>query len=154
MGTFNGLTVASQLLGTALAVDGVRTVARGRATLGWLPVRGRIVHSMPGFSGTSSAGTRRVSVFTPGVLFEYEVGGQRQRSNLVGFRGYFPSVGEMWRVSRRYTVGEDLTVWYNPADPSQAVLERGAGGPPYVQVLLGCALALLGTLFELGVLAA
>lgn len=66
-----------------------------------------------------------------GVTYEYTVSGSRLRNNRVTIgedRGNF----EVAETLKRYPVGADVTVYYNPRQPRDAVLERdmpkGMGG--------------------------
>lgn len=38
---------------------------------------------------------------------------------------------------KRYPPQAAVNVWYNPESPTEAVLERGAGGGNYVGIVLG-----------------
>jgi hypothetical protein len=62
------------------------------------------------------------------VLYEYVVNGQRYQSNRIRFG---LEVGSGWtgmaqKVVDKYPAGSVVQVYYNPADPTDAVLERSA----------------------------
>jgi hypothetical protein len=57
------------------------------------------------------------------IVYEYSVLGRKQRNNRVDIgenRGNF----EVEQTIARYPVGKDVTVYYNPLHPNEAVLER------------------------------
>ena len=77
------------------------------------------------------SGHSHTTMYRPNVVYEYSVNGQRLMGNRINFGmsvGYgSPSVAE--RVTTKYPIGSVVQVYYNPGDPSQAVLEKSAKSP-------------------------
>ncbi|PYO98462.1 MAG: hypothetical protein DMD61_09860 [Gemmatimonadetes bacterium] len=61
---------------------------------------------------------------------------------------------ERWPLSKRYHVGAEVGVWYNPNNPTQAVLETEAKRSNYWGVAAGLALLLIGLLWLVEAVAA
>jgi len=100
-----------------------------RAAQAWPTTTGVVLDSFvetaTSYDSTSNAET---TSFTPRVTYEYEVNGQRYRSDRLktsdGFfrAGLLPGSAEA--VVARYPAGAQVFVYYNPANPHEAVLER------------------------------
>jgi hypothetical protein len=119
--------------------------------------------SAPGRVVSSGQQARKVKVFSDvqradgkpqyeirnfaNVVYEYDVGGRKVRNNRVSI-GEDLGNFEVEETLARYPVGAPVTVYYNPRDPKEAVLERD---PP--RHLIGCVAAMVGVPLALLVLA-
>jgi hypothetical protein len=72
------------------------------------------------------------------VVYEYDVRGRKVRGNRVSIGDDLGNF-QVEETLARYPVGTPVTVYYNPRDPKEAVLERD---PP--QHLVGCVAAMVG----------
>lgn len=94
----------------------------------------------------------RRAPFSSAVGYAYTVDGQ-------GYTGSRYSLGEganaagrtftseaeaAERAAARYRVGQDIPVYYDPADPAEAVLQPGANWGSYVPLILGAFFGLCG----------
>jgi len=90
---------------------------------------------------TSSVESRRSGNSTstyPVVVYQYEVKGKTYRNQTISAGDQFLNVrviGQAQKTVNRYPAGAKVTVYYNPADPGDAVLKNrsisragGAGG--------------------------
>jgi hypothetical protein len=111
---------------------GVQEWRAQRASSSWFAVTGRIV--------TIGYTTRRSR--TIDVRYEYEHEGRRFRTGRVFFGGTGP--GEMQAFAARYKVGDTVTVYVDPADPSHSVLERRLGSRWFLFMMLGLLFAVVG----------
>jgi Flp pilus assembly protein CpaB len=82
----------------------------------WPGTRGRVIQSEL-YWGTDADGKPAQEV---AVTYEYVVAGQTLRSTRVKF-GFAP---KPLPTVRKYPLGTDVQVFYNPAKPAEAVLER------------------------------
>lgn len=73
----------------------------------------------------------------PFVQYEYAVGSQKYRCSRIDI-GEKTSGFELEAILDRYPVGAEVTVYYNPADPSKAMLERDL--PRVAYLGMGCLL--------------
>jgi len=89
-------------------------------TIGASSIQARPSHSSEG--GTSTA-------YYPEVLYQYEVNGNRYMGQRITF-GSQVGYGDSNRaraIVDRYVPGNQIRVYYNPNNPSDAVLEQSAG---------------------------
>jgi hypothetical protein len=94
-------------------------------------------------------GTREATYYRARTVYEYGVDGQTYRSERVAFGGLIRSAMPSFarRGIAKYPAGSLVTVYYNPNEPSQAVLEPRAKG---VWILWVSAALLIGVAVALG----
>ena len=118
------------------------TVRRGLRTGPWLAVPGRIVE------GRTQAGPRvrslwisRQRSYNLAIVYSYEVAGRTWQGARIKFgESGAGSYGDVQLVQERYGPGTRVTVYYDPEDPSQAVLERGVSANVWFGLAVGTAL--------------
>jgi len=91
----------------------------------------------PGDTGYTSGGPEVVN--DPFVDYEFEVAGRKYRGWRITLDEQ-PSQGELEAILAQFPVGASVTVYYDPADPHMAVLERDF--PWWMWKVLGCFLLL------------
>jgi len=87
----------------------------------WFSTSGRVVKSRVEVSGGE------VTSVTPRVVYEYTVGGQQYQSQQIRAGDTLFSLRsdqQAYEIIDRYPEGATVTVYYDPADPAQAALER------------------------------
>ena len=95
------------------------------ATRRWLQTTGTVITSRVVSRTTNEHGANNSDLTnTPLVEYEYQVNDQKFRSDRIRIGGGKSEV-ELEYVLGRYPLGAKVVVYYNPADPQQAVLERG-----------------------------
>ena len=119
-----------------------RAVRTGR----WLAVDGRIVHAGVSGSGTDVPydGARALKWANAHIHYEYAVNGCRYQSERVNFTGH--SFDSAIATGLRYNVGETVTVWYDPFEPSESVLDRDVGIVPWLWAAAAALIFALGSL--------
>jgi hypothetical protein len=111
----------------------------------WPSTPGRVLTSEQRWKeaeGTDRTGVAAVGNY-PMVLYEYEVSGRKYRAHRLAL-GLEARNSEVAEVLARYPVGAAVTVYYNPARPDAAILERqslrgfaqGLGG---ILAIIACA---------------
>lgn len=91
----------------------------------WPVSRGRVLESRVTDSSDSDGGT----TYRAEVTYEYAVGGQMYRNDLLAFGSRSLSEGGSWgekkahRIAQKYFVGKDVGVHYDPTQPGNSVLE-------------------------------
>lgn len=146
-----GLVVAA--LGVVFLVVWINELRQARATRSWPQVAGRVLHARiirSNFTEHSRGRLVDSTVYDPQVEYEYSVNGTIYQSRRIAIGiGYSRSIRK--EVERRiapYRAGMEVPVFYDPADPSQAVLEHGlAGGPLFLILALIIFLILLVMFF-------
>ncbi len=96
--------------------------AAKQATQSWPATTGTVL--------TSSVQSKRTGTsisFYPVVVYQYTVNGQSYQSQHIKAGEQFFNIriiGDAEATVRRYPSGAQVTVYYNPVNPSEAVLER------------------------------
>jgi hypothetical protein len=130
--------------GAILLAVGLRQAARGRETRGWTRTAGRVLESRVEASNApdEQQGTRYGFV----IRYAYEARGGRHVSEQVWIGSAAGSVSEneAWprRWVERFPAGSEVPVFFDPADPRQAVLVQGVPASQ-TRVLVGVGSVLL-----------
>jgi len=127
-----------------LVVLRIGFVLRGQvaASRRWFRTAGRIVSSGHEEVRLASRG-RTHRAFRPQVVYRYEAGGQIYAGERVAFGATVVSTAASWLgdTAARYPEGAEVEVFYNPLEPSDAVLERRAAGLWLVWLVAGLLIA-------------
>lgn len=120
-----------------LAAMVLNAVLKVRRAKGWSHAPGRIIRSQMAVRRPPAGNEIGTAVNIPAVTYSFSVGG-------VTYQGSRVSLGEISgkyaeEALARYPVGTGVTVYYDPADPGDCVLERDAPEG----AVRGCGLALL-----------
>ncbi len=149
LGTIVGLLCIGSFLllfvagGVYLIVTSVRSRRKAQASQSWPSVTGRVLAAdiVEYVSRDEDKTTRSYHL---AVQYEYEVNGQRYVGDKVNIgpvrRNINPRRSQ--EILARYPVGGNVTVYYNPVNPQEAVLERAAAHTTAILVL-GIALILV-----------
>ncbi len=128
-------------VGAFFLVMGALEAWRGHASLSWPTVRGTVLESNLVHSsrrtGTGRSATSRASEWTPIVRYEYEVGGVRFESGRVDFMTRAGGRGAAEAELKGLEAGAEVTVHYDPDEPSRAVLRAGNGPWDWIPPLMG-----------------
>lgn len=140
-------------LGGFLIAFSVRNRRKAEASQNWLSVPGRIV-SAEVKQGTSRETKRDITgeerevtsyYYYPAVEYTYEVGGQTYTGKRLAFGGIVghSDPAKAAAALAPYQPGSTVTVYYDPQNPAEAVLERKAGGYTW-GLVVGAICLLLG----------
>lgn len=94
-----------------------------RAAQNWQTVRGKITRSEVRALRKRSRDEGEQVRSAPSIAYEYTVNGKRYTGERISLGENIPET-DFERVLNRYPVGAEVTVYYDPANPAQAVLER------------------------------
>jgi hypothetical protein len=109
------------IVAVVLLVIAMRGNAQASASKNWESTTGQILMSQ--IEMRRRSGRAGMSPF-PVVVYEYMVMGQRFQSNRISFGNDIGGSMVASPTVNRYPVGSTVTVYYNPANPAEAVLER------------------------------
>ena len=131
------------LLGCFLAWHGIRLHRLASASASWPAATGTILACRIRRDYDEDTGKHWILL----LEYEYLVGGERFTSGRVRFGEDNPRMTEMesLRVGDRYPLQSPVTVFYNPANPAQAVLEAGETRNALALAAVGVLMALFGT---------
>jgi hypothetical protein len=136
---FMWMLIVCGVIQVAMLVAGGIYVWMVRATRHWLPADGKVITSRVVSRKRREHGDSNTDLTnTPLVEYEYKVNDKSFRGDRIMIAGGISEV-ELDYVLGRYPLGATVVVYYNPADPQQAVLEREI--PAYR--LRGCGITLL-----------
>jgi len=124
------LSICVSILCTVLPIGGViwyirkqsqKSKSLHQASQGWRSTQGLVLKSRVEVSGGEYTSV------TPYVLYEYEVGGQTYQNTQIRAGDRFMRVAgsrEAYEIVERYPVSAVVPVYYDPANPNEAALER------------------------------
>ena len=122
----------------------LRGVRKAWATSKWPTVTGAMIESSLSSSRTFPGG----GPFVVAVRYTYEVDGRVFQSERLRYgHDSFDNTyleGAARKLLTRYSVGNPVTVRYNPADPNEAVLEGGVTGHTFLHVLVSAGFLVTG----------
>lgn len=138
-------------VGAAVVAAGLRQASRAREASGWTRTTGRVLESrVERLEPTDEQPWERFRLV---VRYAYEARGARESRQLwIGSTGLPPEdhPGALRRWAERFPEGSEPPVWFDPADPDQAVLVRRVPrGQVAMMLAVGGAL-ILGGLVALG----
>lgn len=112
---------------------------RAQATLAWPASPGQVLAAVVGVQSGENGPT-----YFPRITYTYNVNGQTyQNDRLVIGGGISGNRGPAEQIVARYPAGSSVPVYFNPANPQEAVLERRSGSTRFL-VGLGAFLLLMG----------
>lgn len=140
--------------GIGLSIWGHGMLAEAKASADWPTVQGKVTSS--GVSvrkSTSGSGSKKrtSTVYEPSVIYDYTVNGKSYTSHRITAGDFSSSSSKRaHRIVNKYPAGSTATVYYNPDEPYQSVLEPGATFFSYVPFGSGILFAVVGALVLLG----
>jgi len=131
-----GMTVAVPFL----AYFTIKNLIAARASDSWPQAQGEITR----FEITTEYAKRGVS-YVPSLSYRFSANGQAFSGSRLAFSGRSSSFrSEIEEIGVKYAVGTQHAVYYDPADPSQSVLERGTHFGLYAVVFAPLLFVILG----------
>jgi len=128
-------------IGICLLYGGYYTFKQSRDALNWPQTKGQMISSsltidhLPKFINSRIIPNRWYGIQ---VEYEYTVGEGRYSSHRLSFqKGDTRYPKEALAALNKYRSQQEITVYYNPQDRTQAVLEPGAIGDIYFLLILG-----------------
>jgi hypothetical protein len=111
----------------------------------WLTVPGAVLNSEVKVNQHHGSKGRTTVTYEPAVSYQYKVNDQSYSGDHIGFGTTTYGRSKAEKIIALYPTGAPVTVYYDPADPSQAVLETKAkSGVTFIA--LGIILATLGVI--------
>jgi hypothetical protein len=128
--------------GSACLAYGLRAAYTGYRATKWPHVQGRVVSA-----GVEKLEGGKRTTWRPNVTYEYAVNRTEYSSNTIKPTRVALTIDEPARkVVSRYSVGSRVTVYYDPDDPAQSLLEPEVPWESYVFLMFGLVFAGLGVL--------
>lgn len=152
----NALCLAAQsiavfftVIGIPFVIEGTDRILTASATESWPTVDGevavsRVIARSTFDSDSGTSGTAYEAI----IIYRYMVDGTQHTGHRIAY--YRLGNDNSRSADKQYPAGEPVKVSYNPADPSDAVLQPGAGPENFIRVGLGAIATLVGVLLFLG----
>jgi len=144
------LLVAMVLFGAFFIYKGFHAILRQQQTMSFKPTTGIMVSSSIGQNSTGRnaagqpAGPEQVAYY-PIVVFSYSVDGQRYTGRHYNEADmYGLSQNDVESIVNQYPAGKVCTIYYNPANPADSILQRDLGAAPYIFILVGILIIVAG----------
>lgn len=136
------------IVGAALLIFwGIPTVQNSFRSRNWPTVAGEIVVSKVTERESSSSDGSTSFVYHAEIAYSYNAEGVKYSSGKVAFGDYdSSSISHAQNIVNKYPVGKQVTVYYDPASPSTAVLEPGANWSGFMVAGISALFAVLGLL--------
>lgn len=117
-------------IGAFLVYKGFQGRKKAEASQNWPSTAGQITDARVSHSTRTDSDGDTTTTYTPHVEYVYQVGGQEYRGKNItfGFTQGYGSPGKAQEALARYPVGSQVSVYYDPSQPGESVLERKAGG--------------------------
>ncbi|MCV9935949.1 DUF3592 domain-containing protein [Boseaceae bacterium BT-24-1] len=135
--TFGNIALIALPMVVMVAAMVINAVLKVRRAKGWVQAQGRITLSTMGVRRPPAGNEIGTVVNVPDVAYTFKIGGQDYRGTRVSLGDISGKYAE--EALARYPAGKTVTVYYDPADPDDCVLERDAPKG----AVKGCGLALL-----------
>ncbi len=151
LGTLTVIDMPLLLIAVGLIVIALVLQLRARRSMSWPSTTG-VVNSATIDERVKTGSNGTSTLYCPMIAYEYEVDGHHYMQNRLLMGGPVSSRSRS-RVQKwvdRYPEGSAVKIYYNPADPSESVLERKANGP--VMILWGMAAILVLVAIGAGVM--
>jgi hypothetical protein len=125
-----------------MAMSQARVLRQARRSVRWQSTKGRIIHS--GWAPVTV--TNRFYEEQPAIRYNYRVGDVEYQGRTVHIgtgRVHLYGLGRFAELER-YPLDAEVTVWYDPAMPTQATLERGTTVATYLWLFVALGFVALG----------
>jgi hypothetical protein len=141
------LLVGLILIGVAISQN--RKAKKAEKT--WLTVPGVVLNSEVKVNRSRNSKGRTTTSYSPWVNYQYQVKDQTYTGARIGFGSGDYGRSKSDKMIAGYPQGAPVTVHYDPADPSKAVLETKAlgGGLYLVLGILAIGLGIVGLVLSL-----
>jgi hypothetical protein len=124
------LTLMIMLVPTAISVKIVSKMSQVHKAAHWPLTSARITKSEPRPRHRHHMDSATTVANVPVVEYDFTLGPQQYHGTHIGIGDEVGNNPEVQRTLDRYPVGATVPVYYNPADPNEAVLERDPPASP------------------------
>lgn len=149
------ILVILTILGFLGTLWGMNSIRVGIMSNGWPDARGSIISSEVGeIHSADSGGVKGSTTYHPKVNYAYLVDNQKYESTRISAFSYGSTSRQraLDITKKKYPVGRNVDVYYNPKYPKIAVLEKGVGFFAFIPILVGLPMLLFGALGLLGII--
>jgi hypothetical protein len=113
------ITIIFVGVGTAVFFVAAYYMKLGKQSESWTPISAKILQQGRYMSRSGSGEVQSNKYY---VFYEYEVDGKTYESSLISFK---PAIVPIYDAKQKFEGKKEITVYYNPEEHSQAVIEKG-----------------------------
>ena len=125
-------------IGAAILGYALRMGSKARDSLSWPSIEGEISHSAVLYQTETSSVQGAHATYKADIAYRYKVRGRNYSSARISLLDLASSPGRAEQIVNRYPDQSKVDVYYNPADPADAVLEPGvSSGLPFLYCVGG-----------------
>jgi hypothetical protein len=129
-----GFLLLFGLIGGGLSFWGWTILQDARASESWPTAAGLISSSSVDHSTDAEGGDS----YSPEITYQYQVDGQNLANNQIKFgENSYGSRRKAEEIAANYSIGKQVTVYYEPERPTNAVLEPGVTAGRYLVLGIG-----------------
>lgn len=144
------------LLGLGVSYYGYRLIRKARASAQWPAAQGAIESSTVDVERErerdSDGDVHYETKYIPQIVYHYRVDGTDYYGDQVSFGSTSSrNPNRAYRIRDQYSPGMEVSVYYDPENPREAVLQPGVKGTTYIVPVIGVLFALTGGLILAGV---
>ena len=125
----------------------MRTAEKARQSESWPATEGEIAHSATLYQTNTTATSNGVATYKADIAYRYKVDGANYSSSKVALLDLASNSARAQSIVQRYPDKAKVQVYYNPADPSEAILEPGSVGGINFLYFFGGIFATAGVFF-------
>jgi Protein of unknown function (DUF3592) len=144
------MSVVFIAIGLGLLYHARSLSAKAQQSLSWPSTEGLISHSAVLLRMQQSSSSATAATYKADVTYRYKVRDRDYSSERITLADFSSTSGRAQGIVNRYPDGASVTVYYNPVDPADAVLERGGTSGIGLLYLIGGVFAAAGLLLLLG----
>jgi hypothetical protein len=135
------------VIGAVILRYAMRTAEKARQSESWPSTEGEIAHSATLYQTDSTPTNNGVATCKADIAYRYKVRGANYSSSKVALLDLASSSGRGQSIVQRYPDKSKVQVYYNPADPSESILEPGSVGEINFLYFVGGIFATAGVFF-------
>jgi hypothetical protein len=134
-------------IGGAIISYAIKMAAKARQSLSWPSIEGEIAHSAVLYQTNTTTSTGGTATYKADIVYRYKVDGANYSSSRISMVDFASTTGRAQSIVQRYPDKSRVLVYYDPSDPSEALLEPGPAGGINVLYGVGGAFAAAGLFF-------
>ncbi|HDS08103.1 MAG TPA: DUF3592 domain-containing protein [Bacteroides sp.] len=137
------------LIGLVMIVSALLSMYKARKTEFWRQATGKVLESDVAKNIRSTGGNTKTTTYRPEICYNYQVDDQEYVSDRIGVTGSYSSSSpaKAYRITTKYPVDKEVTVYYDPNKPDQSVLETGVTKEIHTMRTVGIVLMIGALLF-------
>jgi len=134
-------------IGAGIVFFARNIAAKARRSLSWPIAEGLVSHSAVLLRTEQTSNSNNAAIYKADIAYRFKVQGRDYSSSQITLMDYSSSMARAEDLVARYPDGSSVSVYYNPANPSESVLEPGATRGIQILGLIGGIFAAAGVAF-------